>query len=151
MNAITQRSTAEAEVRELMESWLRAVHAVDVDGIVAHYSRDILAFDAIAKLQFKGREAYKAHWKACMELCNAGSMTFELHDLNVVAGDDVAFVTALSRCGGIDEKGEEKTGWMRLTTGCRRIDGKWTIVHEHFSAPFDMETMKVLELSPVKE
>ena len=74
--------------------------------------------------------------------------TAEIHDLNVVAGNDVAFSTALTRCGGTSEDGEEKSGWMRMTTGYRRIDGKWVIVHEYFSAPFDMETLKVLDLKP---
>jgi ketosteroid isomerase-like protein len=68
--------------------------------------------------------------------------------LNVVAGDDVAFATALNRCGGTGENGEEKAGWMRMTAGYRKTSGKWTIVHEHFSAPFDMETLKVLDVQP---
>ena len=30
--------------------------------------------------------------------------------------------------------------WMRVSAGYQRIDGQWKVVHEHWSAPFDMET-----------
>jgi ketosteroid isomerase-like protein len=27
--------------------------------------------------------------------------------------------------------------WMRVTVGYRRIDGKWKVIHEHVSIPFN--------------
>ncbi|MBL8444372.1 MAG: hypothetical protein JNK52_10035, partial [Zoogloeaceae bacterium] len=44
----------EAELRTQLEDWARAVRAKDIDRIFAHYAPDIVAFDAIAQLQFKG-------------------------------------------------------------------------------------------------
>ncbi len=35
-----------------------------------------------------------------------------------------------------------------MTSGYRKRDGRWLIVHEHFSATFDMQTMQVLDLKP---
>src|SRR5262249_54360484 len=29
--------------------------------------------------------------------------------------------------------------WVRAIAGYRKIDGKWRITHEHFSAPFEMK------------
>jgi ketosteroid isomerase-like protein len=29
---------------------------------------------------------------------------------------------------------------MRVSAGYQRINGQWKVVHEHWSAPFDMET-----------
>jgi ketosteroid isomerase-like protein len=37
---------------------------------------------------------------------------------------------------------------MRMTAGYRKTNGKWTVVHEHFSAPFDIKTLKVLDVKP---
>lgn len=148
MNAETATATAEAEIRKLMDNWLRAVHAQDIDGIVSCYAPNILAFDAVSQLQFKGVDAYRKHWEACLSMCPPGSMIFEIHDLNITAGNDVAFCHGLSRCGGVGENGEEKTGWMRMTVCYRKRNGRWRVVHEHFSAPFDMETLKVLDLRP---
>jgi ketosteroid isomerase-like protein len=39
--------------------------------------------------------------------------------------------------------------WIRNTGGYRRIQGRWQIVHEHCSVPFNPETSKaVLTLEP---
>ncbi len=148
MNDRSSKATAEAEIRALMENWVSAVRANDINGIVSHYSTDILAFDAIAQLQFKGKEAYRKHWEACLAMC-PGPMIFEIHDLDIAAADDVAFSHALTRCGAQDENGKEKASWMRATVGYRKISGKWMVVHEHWSAPFDMESGKALfDLEP---
>jgi uncharacterized protein (TIGR02246 family) len=148
MSTRTTEATAEAEIRALMENWLSAVRAQDIKGIVSHYAPDSLAFDAVSQLQFKGKQAYAKHWEACLAMCS-GPMIFEIHDLNIVAADDVAFSHYLTRCGAKEENGEEKASWMRATVGHRKTNGKWMIVHEHFSAPFNMESGKALfDLKP---
>jgi uncharacterized protein (TIGR02246 family) len=148
MNTETAKATAEAEIRELVENWLKAVRTRDIDGVVSHYAPDIVAFDAIARLQFKGVEAYRKHWEACLSLC-PGPTIFEIHDLNIAASDDLAFCHCLNRCGATDESGKEKASWMRATVCYRKINGTWRAVHEHWSAPFDMESGKaLLDLEP---
>lgn len=144
----TDTATAEAAIRAQVASWLHAVLAMDIESIVSHYAPDILAFDAVSQLQFKGVEAYRQHWQACLALCRPGTMIFEIHDMHVTAGDDVAFATALTRCGGRGDNGAEQAGWLRMTAGYRKTHGTWLVVHEHFSAPFDMETLKVLDVQP---
>lgn len=135
--------SAEAAVLEQLESWAAAVRAQDVDAIVAHYAPDIVAFDAVMKLQFKGVAAYRDHWQTCVEMF-PGPMVLELHEVTIHADHQVAFCHALQRCGGTDAKGQFQAGWLRLTSGYRRIEGEWKVVHEHFSAPFDMESDKAL-------
>lgn len=148
MAAEKVRVDDEAEIRALVDSWLSAVKAKDVAGIVAHYAPDIVAFDAIAQLRFEGVDAYREHWAACFTMC-PGAMTFELRDLTVTAADGVAFCHCLNRCGGTDDSGVEKAAWMRATIGLRRTGGRWLITHEHWSAPFDPESGKVLfDLQP---
>jgi len=137
----------ETELRSQLDDWARAVRAKDTDRIFAHYAPDIVAFDAIAQLQFKGAEAYRKHWEACMTMCS-GPMIFELHDLQVAAGDDLAFVHGLNRCGGTGPDGKEMVGWMRMTTCFRRQHGQWQVTHEHFSVPFDPQSDKALWLQP---
>lgn len=140
--------SAEAAVLEQLESWMTAVRDQDIDAIVAHYAPDIVAFDAVMKLQFKGVAAYRDHWQACMEMC-PGPMVFELHEVMIHADGQVAFCHALNRCGGTNDKGETQVGWLRMTSGYRRIDGQWKVVHEHFSAPFEAESGKALfDLTP---
>lgn len=148
MNTQTIEATQQAEVRDLLDSWHKAVVAGDLDAIMSHYAPDIRSFDAIAQLQFQGEEAYRKHWETCLSMC-PGAMTFEIHDLSITAGDDLAFCHYLCRCGGPDENGEVKTSWMRATVCCRNINGRWLVVHEHFSSPFDPVSGKALfEVQP---
>jgi uncharacterized protein (TIGR02246 family) len=140
--------SAETEIRQLIDRWAEAARARDVDRIMSHYVPEVVAFDAIAQLQFRGVEAYDRHWRACMAMCT-GPMLFEVRDPQVTAGEDLAFAHFLSRCGGQDEKGEMKASWMRGTQCYRRVGGKWLITHEHFSAPFDVASGKALfDLQP---
>jgi len=143
MTLQTTRTDEKAEIRRLLDDWAKAARAGDLEGIMAAYTPDVVSFDAIAQLQFKGAEAYRKHWEMCVAMCS-GPMTFEIHDLNIAAAGDVAFGHYLLRCGPAGEDGEEKTGWMRATVCYRKRSGRWMVVHEHFSAPFDMESGKAL-------
>ncbi|HEX2604343.1 MAG TPA: nuclear transport factor 2 family protein [Oxalicibacterium sp.] len=146
-NETTLETQSDAAIRDALERWRSAVTARDIDGIMAHYAADILSFDAVAQLQFSGAEAYRRHWQACMEMCK-GPMIFEIHQLSLSVRDDIAFGHYLTRCGGV-ENGQEKTSWMRATVCLHEIGGRWLIVHEHFSVPFDMQNGKALfDLKP---
>jgi len=148
MATATIERTAEAEIRKLLDDWVKAAGTFDIDRIMKAYAPDVLAFDAIAQLQFKGAQAYREHWQACAAMC-PGPMIFEVHDLAIEAGDDIAFGHYLVRCGTIGEDGKEQAGYMRATFCCRKKSGKWKIVHEHFSAPFDPQSSKaLLDLEP---
>jgi ketosteroid isomerase-like protein len=112
---------------------------------------DILAFDAVSQLPLKGLDAYSTHGHACRAMCRPGTMIVEMHDVHVAAGDDVALATALTRCGGSGANGDAKAGWRRMTAGYRKTHGKWMVVPEPFSAPFDMEMLKVLDVQPERD
>jgi ketosteroid isomerase-like protein len=78
-----------------------------------------------------------------------GPMLFELHDLNVVAQDGVAFCHYLALCGATGAHGKERRCWLRGTACLRRTGGTWKIVHAHCSAPFDpLSARALLDLVP---
>lgn len=140
----------EQAIRDLLESWRQAAVARDVPRVVSHYTSDIVAFDAVKQLQFIGADAYGKHWTECMALCNSpGETVFDMDQIKVVAEDRIAYVHYLIRCGHRADDGQEQCSWMRVTTGLRRTEDGWKIAHEHFSAPFDMESGKALfDLKP---
>lgn len=75
-------------------------------------------------------------------------MILKIHDLNVAVGGEIAFSHSLASCGTVVD-GQEQASWMRATVGYRRVDGRWMIVHEHWSVPFDPESGRALvELEP---
>lgn len=63
------------------------------------------------------------------------SGVFEISELNITAGDDVAFATALIRCAGTEANGDKVELGVRLTIGVGKISGRWTVTHEHHSVP----------------
>ncbi|GAK45780.1 conserved protein [Tepidicaulis marinus] len=136
--------TEEDAIRALIDDWIKAAKAGDVGKIMTLYTPDIRAFDAISKLEFKGLEAYRTHWKMCMEMMPGSEMIMDLHDLEIEQSGELAFAHYLSLCGGTDEKGETQTGWMRATVCCRKTAEGWKISHEHYSSPFDPETMQII-------
>lgn len=144
----TDINTARAGVERTIKAWADAVGRSDVPAIMAHYADDVLAFDAVQTLQFKGARAYGEHWKACMEMC-PGPMVFQLRDPVIHVAGDFATAYGLIRCGMIDEQGKEQASWMRMTSVYRRKGDRWLIEHEHFSAPFDMKSWKAMfDLQP---
>ena len=147
MKAAVQELTAETEVRALLDSYLDAIRALDLDRIVAHYAPEIVAYDAIAQLEFVGVDSYRAHWKMCLVCCQ--SMIFEPREPAVGACGDVAFGHYLMRCGGTGPDGREQVSWMRATFAARKHGVRWLFVHEHYSMPFDPMTNKVMgDLNP---
>lgn len=68
-----------------------------------------------------------------------GPIGYEIRDLSVTAGDDVAFGASLNRISGTRTSGDKADVWARATVGFRKIDGTWMITHEHFSVPFYMD------------
>lgn len=136
------------ELHTLIERYRKAVVAKDIDTLMELYADNIVSFDAVKALQFKGKAAYRAHWEECMTYC-PGPHLFEFAELQLTQGQDLAFAHWLVHCGGTDDKGETKGCWMRASAGYQRIAGQWRIVHEHWSAPFDMVSGAALfELEP---
>ena len=131
-------TSSESLLRQQIDSWMQAVRERDIDAIVAPYAEDVVAFDAIQALHFKGKAAYRAHWEACMAFCPDGAI-FDMEQLQVHASPELAIAHWLNRCGSAEE-GAEGGCYMRVTAGYQRIDGEWKVIHEHWSAPFDMET-----------
>jgi len=124
----------EAAIIDLVEDWAKAVRARDLERILANHSPDILMFDVPPPLQSKGIEKYKETWDLFFSWAQ-DSGVFDILEMSVTAGDDVAFVTAIMRCAGWEATGEKTELKFRLTVGLRKIDGQWIITHEHHSLP----------------
>jgi uncharacterized protein (TIGR02246 family) len=127
--------TEEAAIRRLIEDWMAAVRAKDLDGVVANHTEDILMFDVPPPAAVRGMAAYRETWPPFFTALTEGDAAFDLAELNVTAGETVAFAAALLHCGSAEELERDGTPRLRVTLGLRKIDGAWQIVHEHHSFP----------------
>jgi uncharacterized protein (TIGR02246 family) len=134
MSASSNSTTDEAVIRKLVENWARAVRAKDLDGILANHSTDMLMFDVPPPVQSRGIEAYRKTWDLFFSWSD-DPVVFDIKEMDITAGTEVAFVAALMRCAGMEKNGERIKLEFRLTIGLRKIDGQWIVTHEHHSIP----------------
>lgn len=128
-------SSNEEEIKDLCGRWKAAVEKMDVDAIMALYADDVTVFDVPPPHRIKGKAAYREHWEHWFKNFT-GPLTCEFKDMEITAGDDVAFVTTLTK---ISEASVPNSGaWVRVTVGYRKIGGNWLATHEHASIPAGM-------------
>jgi uncharacterized protein (TIGR02246 family) len=123
----------EAAIRTLVVNWAEAVRREDRASILRDHAENILMFDVPPPVQLKGLDAYARTWDAFFAWSKP--VGFEITEMHVTAGDDVAFATALIRCSGTEATGERTELNVRLTVGLQKNEGRWTVVHEHHSIP----------------
>ena len=146
----TQQNTSsdEAQIRQLIADWGKALHAKDLNTLMSYYAPDILTFDILPPLHYQGIEAYRQNFEAWFAAVH-GPIDYETRDLRITTGEDVAFCHSLNRVRSTRTTGETTETWVRVTVGFQKIDGSWKITHEHVSVPYDMETSQAaLDLQP---
>jgi uncharacterized protein (TIGR02246 family) len=126
-------SADEDQIRERILRWAEAVHAGDLEGVLADHSDDIVMFDVPPPEEgVRGLAAYRATWPPFFEWQRSGA-SFEIVRLDVTPGEDVAFAWALLRCGTREELEQDPDRRLRLTIGLRKQAGRWIVTHEHHS------------------
>ncbi|HJP76341.1 MAG TPA: nuclear transport factor 2 family protein [Pseudonocardiaceae bacterium] len=141
----------ETEIRQLIERWAKAVHDGDLAGVLADHSPDIVMFDVPPPHQgVRGIDAYREVWPAFFEWQRGGAV-FEIAELDITAGADVAFAQALLRCDTLENLARKPGSRLRLTIGLRKVDGRWQVTHEHHSFPLDLPADGEAEVRAVHE
>ncbi len=148
MTTTTSRAVDDAQIRTLIEDRVKAVHAKDLAGAMANHAPDLVMFDVINPLHYRGAATVRERTAAWFALYQS-PIGYEVRDLSITTGEDVAFCHYLYRVRGTRTDGGTVEMWVRATICFRKIDGTWMITHEHNSVPFDPESGKAsLDLNP---
>ena len=126
------------EILNLIADWRNALENKDFDRLFANYSPDVVFYDCKPPHQLVGIPAIKAMWEECSPHLPARFRS-EHRDLSVRVNNNLAFVHGLHRFVALvdEEKWKNIFTWVRITVCYAKIDGKWMVVHEHCSMPFD--------------
>ena len=146
----TERSRAvdEAQIRALIDDRVKAVRAKDSVGATARIATAVLTFDVVNPLRYIGSDGSGKRAEEWFDSFQ-GPIGYEIRDLDVTAGDDVAFSHGISHVSATKTDGGQLDMWWRTTLCLRKIDGKWMVTHDHNSVPFDPENGKAsLDLKP---
>ena len=132
-NDITEM-TNETLIRELLKKWADATRSGSRDEVLVSHASDVTIFDVLPPLKYEGADAYRKSWDE-WQPTTEGPGLFEIHDLKITTGQDVAFAHCFIQCGGIRPNGRTFEDWVRATFCFRKLEGKWLVTHQHISMP----------------
>jgi ketosteroid isomerase-like protein len=122
MTTASDTATNTDQIRALIQDRVRAIDEKDVEALVAKAAPGIISFDALPPLQRVGSKAIRTRLQEWFGGYD-GPIGYEVRDLHITAGDDIAFAHYLYHVTG------------RMTNGN--------------SVPFDAESGKAsLDLTP---
>ena len=132
----TEGKADEVPIRTLIADWVKALRSKTANAVISHRAGDFVHFSLAPPLQSigtdaKGLEAWFSTWQ--------GPIGYEIHDLDIEMGGDIAFSRSLNRMGGTKNDGHRADLWFRQTLCFRKAGGVWKIAHEHDSVPFYMD------------
>jgi ketosteroid isomerase-like protein len=141
-NSIAKESD-EAEIRAMEAQWINGFAAKDLDKALAPYLQDetLFVFDAIPPRQYVGIKAWRADNEGFLGLFQ-GPLHAEMSDLSVTAGNKIGFGHNVQHFSGTGKDGKPIDLTLRVSDSYKKINGKWTIVEEHWSFPVDVTTGK---------
>jgi len=139
----TQRAIDEVDIRQRIEAGVAAVRAKDLEGVMALYAPDVVSFDIGSPLRSAGAEAKRRAWVEVFAMYER-PLGYEVRDLTITVGDDVAFGHSVNRISGVLKNGDKTDFWVRWTACFRKIERNWLIVHDQVSVPVDPQTRTAL-------
>jgi uncharacterized protein (TIGR02246 family) len=129
----------ETRIRDLLAGWEEAMRNRDAERLVRHYAPAAVVFDLAPPLRQEAASVTDVErvreWFATFD----DTFDFEVRDLAVTVGTDVAFAHSLNRMGTTRDAPQQFQLWFRVTYGLRKVDGAWRITHLHESTPFYMD------------
>ena len=148
MTVEDNKKNDEAEIKKVIERGVEALCNKDLDGVMSMYAPDLVSFDIVPPLQYVGADVYRKHWGEALSSF-PGPINYEVRDLDITVGGDVAFAHSFNRLSATLPNGQQIGNWLRWTACFRKIDGKWLIAHMQASVPVDLATGRaVLDLKP---
>jgi len=141
-------TTAHEAIRQQIGKIVEGIRAKDLDTLRRVYAADVVSFDVEPPLQHVGIDAKLKNWANAFTFFR--EVDYEVRDLTLTVGDDVAFGHCFGRLSGTLGDGTATSGmWVRATFCFRKIDGDWLIVHDQASVPFDIRSGRgVVDLEP---
>ena len=139
---VNSDNAARKEIQAWLDRWTKAFTAQDVDGILALYTDDVVAYDVVPPLQYVGKAEYRVDYQQFFSQYD--NLHVEVRDLHVGTSGDLAYASGLELISGTLRNGQKSNIWLRFTSLFRKSDGHWLDFHDHVSVPAEIESGKAL-------
>lgn len=126
------------EIHQLFERWRAASQRKDLDASMDPISPNIVSYEHEAPLRFTDLDDIRDQCRLGFERAE-GALDWSVPDLQVRAAGDLAVSWGLNRVSTVID-GDETVTWSRGTRVFERVDGEWSMIHQHVSFPIDAET-----------
>lgn len=136
---------AETAVNGVLQAYAAAVLAQDVDAFIGLYDENIRIFDLWGEWSYDGAAVWRAVVTDWFGSLGGERVIVSFRDVQTIASADLAVAHAF-----VTYRAESPAGIFlraltnRMTVSLRQTQGRWTIIHEHTSAPADFNTSKVM-------
>jgi uncharacterized protein (TIGR02246 family) len=141
-------ASTQTEVRTLLDRRSEAALEKDLDRLVSLYAPDVVYFDVVPGLQYRGSAVLRDRFAGWFDAF-VGPITINLRDVTILDSGDLAVAHMLNQTSGTLANGQTVSYWVRATVCCRRSPGGWVITHEHVSLPVDVASGRaVMDLTP---
>ncbi len=142
-HVIDDVNDATEALHQIVAERVAAVAAKDAAALAARQAPDVVVFDALPPLQARSGDEEESKTRAWFD-SYATDIGYEVRDLTVLGDGGVGFCSFLYHVSGTQVTGDQVSMWVRATLGIRRVQGRWLIVHDHESVPFDAATGQAL-------
>ena len=141
MNERSLSGSNEDQIRQVLEQWADATRKGRRSEVLAGHLPEVLIYDVLPPMKHEGAEAYRRSWDE-WQPDTQGEGQFELQDVGVTAGTDVAFAHCFIKCGGALPDGRTFEDLVRATFCLRKSSGSWKVAHQHISKPYQIAGAK---------
>ncbi|MGC3863775.1 YybH family protein [Micromonospora chersina] len=143
-----QHDADEAAIRQQINKIIEGLRDKDLDSLRQRYTTNMVSFDVEPPLQHVGVDAKLRNWANVFAVFE--TVDYDVRDLTLSVGDDVAFGHAFGRLSGTMKDGTATTGmWVRVTYGFEKTGDTWLIAHDQVSVPLDIRSGKgMTDLQP---
>ena len=130
-------SVDQERVRQILEQWALATRKNRPEEVLKNHAPDAVIYDVLPPMKYDGIEAYRRSWDEWQPDTQSEGR-FDLQDLSITAGADVAFAYGFIQCGGSLPDGKTFEDLVRATFCLKRVHGTWRIEHQHISKPIGL-------------
>src|SRR5260370_8102025 len=104
----------ETAIKRVIEGGVNVVRKQDIGGVMSLCAPEVVSFDLVPPLRYVGADAFRNVWEEVFSSFQ-GPIGYEIHDLNITVGDDVAFAHSLNRLSGTMNNGQKTNLLFRST------------------------------------
>jgi PhnB protein len=130
----------EVAIGTLLEAQAQAIRTKNADAVLSSYAFELVLYDLAPPLARRGAEARDRNNLIAWFDTWQGPIRYDMKDVAITVSGDIAFAHGFVCIGGTKTDGQAADVWTRQPVCLRKRSHGWTIVHEHTSTPFYMDS-----------